>query len=68
MGDGNSAVGGKEKLRGAMISTGYEPDESEIRVWEDICTHIMTKDNNIMWSLRKVTWGGMSSCRGIPAE
>ncbi len=31
MGDGNSAVGGKEKLRGAMISTGYEPDESEIR-------------------------------------
>ena len=31
MGDGNSAVGGKEKLRGAMIPTGYEPDESEIR-------------------------------------
>lgn len=31
MGDGNSAVGGKEKLRGAMIPTGYESDESEIR-------------------------------------
>lgn len=27
----NSAAGGKEKLRGAMIPTGYEADESEIR-------------------------------------